>query len=188
MATPQEALGDRAAAEGMLLNLTTEMGGITSAIDTNRKAMETHYTALTSHFNGLKSENEEIKKAVEKHTADYAALVVQQQTLQAGLDQVKREMDVPLLRGGSDLASSDKEAAIELQRRAWTFKGGDPDNFKEDLDNLIDAKQYRSACRKLVKHVGIEASLCIRRSSTMATSVSTTALPSATPNMDRKAT
>jgi hypothetical protein len=82
--------------------------------------------------------------------------VTQQQTLQQALEQVKKELDAPIVRGGSDLKDSDVKAAIELQRRAYVFKGGDEDNFKPDMDNLVDASQYRSAVRKLMK-VGLES-------------------------------
>ncbi|TAI61590.1 phage major capsid protein [Bradyrhizobium sp. Leo170] len=93
----------------------------------------------------------------------YAALVTQQQALQQALDQVKKEMDAPLLRGGSDLKDNDIKAAVELQRRAFLFKGGNDFDFKPDMDNLVDAKAYRSAVRKLMQ-VGIESKAKIIRS------------------------
>lgn len=151
-----EAPGDRLAADAMLINLTKEWGDIAAAIEKNNKETTEQYKLLHAHYDKLKDDSAEVKKAVEQHTKEYADLVTKQQMLQQALDQTRREMDVPLLKGGSDLAENDKKAAIELQRRAHLFKGGDPEDFKEDLDNLVDAKAYRSAVRKLVKHVGIE--------------------------------
>ena len=44
--------------------------------------------------------------------------------LEQALNQVKKEIDAPIIKGGKDLETSDREAAIELQRRAFLFKGG----------------------------------------------------------------
>lgn len=161
----KEAPADKAAADAALELLTKEMGEILTAIEANKKATEQQYKDLTSHYHGVKAENEEIKQTVQKHVADYAELVTQGQALQQALDQVKKELDAPIIRGGRDLQDSDRKAAVELQRRAFIFKGGDPDEFVEDLENLVDATQYRSAVRKLMK-VGIESKQKIVRSFT----------------------
>ena len=128
----------------------------------NRADTEQQYKDLTNHFGGVKADSDELKKTVLKHAEDYAALVATQQQLTQTLDQMKKELDAPILKGGSDLVESDKKAGIELQRRAHLFKGGTEDDFKPDMNNLIDATAYRSAARKLMQ-VGIETKDKIRR-------------------------
>ncbi|MGY2987702.1 phage major capsid protein [Bradyrhizobium sp. USDA 4508] len=159
----KEAPADKAAADAALEVLTKELGDIVTALEANRKETDTHYKELTNHYAGIKADNEATRAEVQKHAAEYAALVAQQQALQQALDQVKKEIDVPLLRGGSDLKDNDIKVAIELQRRAFLFKGGDNDEFVPDMENLVDATQYRSAVRKLMK-VGIESKQKIVRS------------------------
>jgi Phage capsid family len=152
----KEAPADKAAADQALTVLHAEMANILAGIKKNREDTDTHYTELSTNFKGIKADSEELKNTVAKHAADYATLVAQGQALQQALDQVKKEMDAPILKGGKDLEDSDRKAAIELQRRAYIFKGGDPDDFKADLNNLVVAADYRSAMRKLMK-VGIES-------------------------------
>ncbi|MEY9493740.1 phage major capsid protein [Bradyrhizobium elkanii] len=159
------AAADAKEAEAMLANLTKELGSITTLLEANKQATETQYKDLKAHYSGLKADSEAVRAEVQKHAAEYAALVTQQQALQQALDQVKKEMDAPLIRGGSDLKDHDIKAAIELQRRAFLFKGGDNDDFTPDMDNLVDASQYRSAVRKLMK-VGVESKQKIVRSLT----------------------
>lgn len=152
----KEAPADKAAADAALQILTKELGDIVGALEINKKATETQFTELSNHYKGVKAETEEVKAAVKKHAEEYAALVTQGQALQQALDQVKKELDAPLLRGGDALKESDTKAAIELQRRAFMFKGGAEDDFKPDMNNLVDPVHYRSAVRKLMK-VGIES-------------------------------
>jgi hypothetical protein len=161
----KEAPGDKLAAEAALEVLSKELSDITGLLTKNRADTEKQYTDLTNHFGGVKADTDEIKAKVLKHAEDYAALVAQHQAFTQALDQVKRELDAPLLKGGADLRHSDNEAAIELQRRAHLFKGGHIDEFKPDMNNLIDATHYRSACRKLMS-VGLETKEKIRRTFT----------------------
>ena len=161
----KEAPGDIAAAQALLAPLHKELGDLVGALETNKKATDDHFTLLTNHYNGVKAETEEVKAAVKKHAEEYAALVTQGQMLSQALDQVKKEVDAPVLRGGDALKESDTKAAIELQRRAFLHKGGDNDDFVPDMNNLVDATQYRSAVRKMMK-VGIESKQKIIRSLT----------------------
>ncbi|KRR21349.1 hypothetical protein CQ14_06785 [Bradyrhizobium lablabi] len=158
----KEAPADKAAADAALEVLTKELGDIVTALETNRKETDAHYTELSNHYKGMKADNEATRAEVAKHAAEYAQLVTQQQALQQALDQVKKEIDVPLLRSGGDLKDNDTKAAIELQRRAYLFKGGDNDDFVPDMENLVNAAHYRSAVRKLMK-VGIESKAKIVR-------------------------
>ena len=159
----KEAPPDIQTKEVGLTVLHAELGNIVTALDASKKATEEQFTNLTTHYKGVKAESEELKAAVLKHTADYAALVTRQQTLEQALDQVKKEMDAPIMQGGSALVESDKLAAIECQRRAFLFKGGDADEFVPDMDNLVNAADYRGAVKKLMK-VGIESKQKIIRS------------------------
>lgn len=152
----KEAPADAQQAAKALEILHKELGDITGLLTKNRTETEQQYKDLTTHFGGLKGDTDDLKAKVLKHAEDYAALVAQQQALTQALDQVKKELDAPILKGGSDLAESDKKAGIECQRRAHIFKGGTEEDFKPDMNNLVDAAQYRSAARKLMS-VGLES-------------------------------
>jgi hypothetical protein len=161
----KEAPADTKTAEALLAPLTTEMGNIVTALEKSKKEAETKFTDLTNHYSGVKSTTDELKATVLKHAADYAEQIKQIQMLEQALNQVKKEMDAPIIKGGKDLETSDREAGIELQRRAFLFKGGSEWDFKPDLDNLVDAKEYRGAVRKLMQ-VGIESRDKIKRTFT----------------------
>jgi Phage capsid family len=152
----KEAPADKAAADQALTILHAEMANIVSGLEKNRKDTDTQFTELQNTFKGVKADSDSIKADMLKHASEYALLVTQQQALQQALDQVKKEIDQPILNGGKDLEDSDRKAAVELQRRAYVYKGGDPDEFKPDMNNLVVAADYRSAMRKLMK-VGLES-------------------------------
>jgi len=152
----KEAPTDQHAAAEILQPLMTEIAGLTTAIEKSKKEVDDQYKLLTTHYDGVKGDTDELKKAVADHTKVYGDLITKLQGQEAALDFVKKQLDMPLVKGGKELEDSDRQAAIECQRRAFLFKGGTPDEFKEDLDNLVDAKHYRSAVRKMVRYVGIE--------------------------------
>jgi hypothetical protein len=158
----KEASGDVVAAEALAANLSKEMGDIVAGLKKYKDETDTQYTALTNHYGGVKATTDELKAEVLKRSAEYAELVTKQQMLQQAFDQVKKELDAPLLRSPADLADHDRQAAIELQRRAFLHKGGNFLDFQPDLENLVDAKSYRSAARKLMQ-VGIETKAKIVR-------------------------
>jgi len=151
----KEAPSDTKAAEALMKPLLDEMGSIVTALEKSKTDSEKQYTELNNHFGGVKATTDELKATVLKHAADYAEMITKTQMFEQALNQVKKELDQPIIKGGKDLEQSDRDAAVELQRRAFLFKGGDVEEFKPDLDNLVDAKAYRSAVRKLMK-VGIE--------------------------------
>jgi len=159
----KEAPADTKTAEALLAPLTTEMSNIVTALEKAKKDSEVQYTELNNHFGGVKATTEELKATVLKHAADYAEQIKQIQMLEQALNQVKKEMDQPIIKGGKDLEESDRAAAVELQRRAFLFKGGLEWDFKPDMDNLVVAKDYRSAVRKMMQ-VGIEPRAKIVRS------------------------
>jgi len=152
----KEAPTDPQVAAEILKPLMTEIADLTAAIEKSKKDVADQYKALTSHYDGVKGENEELKKAVAEQTKVYGELTAKLQGQEAALDFCKKQLDMPLIKGNKELEESDRKAAIECQKRAFLFKGGSEDDFKEDLDNLVDVKAYRSAVRKLVRHVGIE--------------------------------
>jgi hypothetical protein len=153
----KEAPADKAQADAMLAPLHAELVSINTAIEKHRKDLDQQYTDLNTHFTGVKGDTDSIRADVLKHVADYAEMKTRLQAYEQGLDQVRKEIDSPFLKGGSDLVESDTKAAIELQKRAYVYKGGDPDEFKPDMENLVNPQHYRSAVRKLVKRVGLEA-------------------------------
>lgn len=107
----------------------------------------------------------ETKAALEKHTNEMADSMVKLQACEAAIDDLKKQLDSPLYNGGDDLEKSDRDAAVELQKRAYMFKGGLPEEFKPDMDNLVKAADYRSAAMKMMK-VGLESKSQIRGSLT----------------------
>lgn len=146
---------DPQAAEKLLKQLSEDMGAISTSLTKSRDEMETKFRELgAQQKSGAVSEEE--RAQIKKSADEYAVLAKQTQDLTAALDLLKKEMDAPLVKGGKDLADNDRRAAIELQRRMFISKGGDHDDFREDLENLVSIKDYRSAARKLVKHGGIE--------------------------------
>lgn len=152
----KEAPVDTKVAEAALANLTKELGDITALLQKSKEDAEKQYTELTNHYGGVKAENEELKKTVLKHTQEYAEMITKQQMLQQVIDQIKKEMDAPLLKGGNDLKEHDIKVGVELQKRIFMHKGGSEFDFKPDMDNLINASLYRDIVRKMMI-VGIES-------------------------------
>lgn len=135
--------------------LQKEMSDLTSLLAASKKAMDDQFKELTNHYTGVKSESDELTKTVKKHTDDYAAMVAQHQQLQSALDLVKKQLDQPAITGGDKLKDSDRKQAIELQRRKFIHKGGDPIAFREDTENLVDLTVYRRIAQKMMR-TGIE--------------------------------
>lgn len=154
---------DPKAVEKAMEALQKELGDMTGLLTKSKADMEEQYKQLHGHYDGVKKDNEELKKNVEKHVSEYAEMVKMTQALEKAVDGIKKELESPIFKGGKDLADSDKKAAIELQKRAHIFKGGTVDNFKEDHDNLVVAKDYRSAVSKLME-VGVKSRAEIVRS------------------------
>jgi hypothetical protein len=156
---------DAQTAEEMLAAVTKDIGNISTALETKTKEMDERFRdLLDKQTKGAISPEDRaiLKKAGE----DYAAVVTDVQKLTKAFDDLKRELDVPLLKGGKDLEDHDRRMGIELQRRAFLFKGGDEAEFREDLTNLPVLKDYRSAARKLVKFGGIDSREQIMRTFT----------------------
>lgn len=145
---------DAKAVEKMLESIGTEVGGISTALTKSREEMETKFRELKAQQDKGSISAEE-RESIKKTAAEYAELVNVTQQLQKALDEVKKELDAPLLKGGKDLEDTDRKNAIELQRRAFLFKGGAEVDFRADLENLVKMSDYRSAAAKLLK-VGID--------------------------------
>lgn len=163
MILTKDAPDDIKSANAALQKLDKELGDVTALVKSSKDALDQQYKDLNAHFGGVKADSEEMKKAVEKHAADYAELVTKHQALSQLVEQIKKEMDAPLLKGGADLKDADTRAAIELQRRAYLFKGGNEFEFKPDMENLVPAADYRSAAYKLMR-VGIDSKETIVKS------------------------
>lgn len=149
---------DPAAAAKVLEIMHKELGDLTAMLTKSKTDMEKQYTELNNKFGGveLSKLDETLKKEVETRTAEYAEMVKNVQAIEKALDAIKKDIDQPVHKGGKDLEESDRKAAVELQKRAFMFKGGDEFDFRPDMDNLVKAADYRSACRKLVSRGGID--------------------------------
>lgn len=149
---------DRQREDG-LQALTKEMSDAVGLLKKSNEKFDEHgkmLTALQKQVEATGAADAETKAALKKHADEMADAMAKTQACQAAIETIQKNMDSPLYRGGSDLKDSDTKAAIELQRRAHIFKGGAPEDFKEDLDNLVDPADYRSAVRKLMQ-VGVES-------------------------------
>lgn len=151
----KEAPSDVKEGEAIAERLLKEMGDITAALEVNTKKADQQFTDLNNHYKGVKGDSDDLKGKVLEQTKTLADITVQVQTLTQALDQVKKELDAPIVKGGKDLAENDTKAAVELQRRAYLFKGGDEETFKPDMANLVKAADYREAVRMLMK-TGLE--------------------------------
>lgn len=131
--------------------LVSEIQTLAGDVKKSQDALADQYKALHANFDGVKASSDEVKGTVAKHAADYAQLAANTQALQAGLDHLKRQIDQPVYKGGSDLADTDRKNAIELQRRLHIFRHGNDDGFKPDMQNLAKMGDVRSAAQKLMK-------------------------------------
>lgn len=139
-----------AALRKTLDSLTADLSGIADEMKKAKEATEKQFKDLTTHFSGVKGDNDEVKKSVEQHTKDYADLVAKTNSLVASFDALKKEIDAPIFRGGSDLAEADHKAAIELQKARFMYNGGSEVDFKVDETKLVKTADYRSALYKLM--------------------------------------
>lgn len=144
--------------ETSLEELHKELETVAGSIEKTGKAMEDKYRELHNHFDGVKKDNAEIENAVKKGAAEYAELAANLQSLGSQMDDIKKQLDAPIFKGGKDLADADRKAAIELQKRIFFAKtaGATEDDFKEDVENLVPAHVYRALCRKMTE-VGIKS-------------------------------
>jgi len=111
----------------------------------------------------LDSETQELLKKQADTLTEAMSLA---QGAQEAVDILQKQMSSPIYAGGSDLVEKDIENAIELQRRAFLAKGmRDPQDFRPDMDNLVNPADYRSAVRKWLT-VGIESREAVRNSFT----------------------
>jgi hypothetical protein len=139
--------------------LTKEMSdavGLLKKSNENYDAQAKVVKELRDSIEATGKADAETQAKLTKHAADLADALAKTQACQAAIETLQKNMDSPLYRGGSDLKDSDTKAAIALQLRAHIFKGGAPDDFKADMDDLVDPADYRSAVRKLMQ-VGVEA-------------------------------
>lgn len=152
------------AAEKQFEALTKELGDVANMLKLSKEAADKQLKDLATNFDGVKADGADLKKTVEKHTADYAEMIAKTQALTEGLDSIKKELDKPLIRGGGDLEKKDRDDAVELQRRIFSSKNAGNDiGFKADLNNLVIAADYRSAMQKM-SMAGVNSISDIKRS------------------------
>ena len=151
----KDAPDDKKAADAALETLKTELGSIATLLTKSQTEQESRYREMTLQLSGVKAASDADKADALRKTAEYAEVTAKVQGLTSALDMIKKQIDAPINKGGSDLADSDRKAGIELQRRIHFSKGGTIDDFKEDTENLVVPADYRSAVRKLMR-VGLE--------------------------------
>jgi hypothetical protein len=145
--------------------LEKEMNDLLELATKAKAAAEQQYKDLSTHYAGVKADNEELKSQVQQHTKEYAEMVASIQTLQTSIEMVKKELDAPVYRSNEELARADREAAVELQRRAFLAKNGADaaEQFRPDMDNLVNIADYRKAAQKLVKYGGLKSKAEVMR-------------------------
>lgn len=153
---PGMALFKDAPGQVTIETLTKELGNVTDLLKKSEEAMKTQYTELNNAFGGVKGDSVELKKSVEEQTRVYGEMVTKHQTLIQAVDAIKKELDAPALRSGSDKKDADTVAGIELQKQIHMFKGGDAMDFKADMTNLPNMDDVRSAAFKLARWGGAE--------------------------------
>ncbi len=148
---------DNKVAEELLKTLSADLGTIATDLKKSREEMDTKFRELNTKQGDLGKGvlTDEDRASIKKTADEYSALTMTVQGLTKALEDVKKELDAPLLKGGKDLEDNDRKAAVELQRRIHLYRGGLDDDFKEDLSNIVKAADYRSAARKMMKG-GIE--------------------------------
>jgi len=161
----KEAAGDRIQQDAAVEALTKDLGDAVTLMKTfkgNFEAQAGELTLLKAKLaNGVTPDGETASK-INKAATEAADALAKLQACEAAIDSIKKNMDSPLYKGGSELVDADRKAAIELQRRTHLFKNGVHEDFREDLDNLVNPIEYRSAVRKLMK-VGLETKAKIVR-------------------------
>jgi hypothetical protein len=150
-------MNTKQAEQSNIEKMLEELAGLQDMCNKAQSAAEQQYKDLSTHYNGVKAENEDLKKTVQGHAAEYASMKASVDQLQASIELVKKELDAPVYRSEADLKDHDRKAAIELQRRLNIAKNGvdADDSFRADLDNLVNLDDFRNAARKLVKHGGL---------------------------------
>lgn len=146
--------------------LTKDLGDAVGLFGGFKKDFDAHATELKNLRDKVESVggmDAETKAAIKKQAEEMSGALAKMQACETAIESLKKEMDQPLVRGGKDLAEKDRENAIEFQKRAHLHKGGAPEEFKADLDNLINLPDVRSAMAKMMK-VGIETKSAIIRS------------------------
>ena len=83
----------------------------------------------------------ELKKGVLEHTKCYGDILHKTQSLEAALDFCKKQLDMPILKGGKELEDSDRKAGIALQQRAFlrVHRSHECSSFPEYVLREVDA-------------------------------------------------
>jgi hypothetical protein len=135
--------------------LRTTTAEIRQAAKAAEDKYEEAFREQRNALSGLKADNAE-NAALAKKMSDAAAdAKAEMQALRSTLDEMKRTIDAPVVKGGKDLQSSDRRNAIEIQRQHHMLRnGGLDDGFRADMSNLINFDELRGAMRHVMK-VGI---------------------------------
>jgi hypothetical protein len=161
----KDAPGDMKERDAALETLTKDMGdaiGLMKKFKTDFDAQGAELLSLKKSIGDKATTDGETNAKLTKAAAEVAEAMAKMQACEQAIESIKKNMDSPLYKGGSDLADNDRKAAIQLQRNAFLHKGGVAYEFKADMDNLVDPADYRSAVRKLME-VGKESKARIIR-------------------------
>lgn len=164
----KEAGDDEKTKQDGLKRLSEEMGTAITKMDETRTKYEADSRVLLElkkSVEGIKDVDADTQKKLTEYGDSIGKSLTELQALTQGLELVKKEMDNPIYRGGSDLKDADTKAAILLQKRAFIEKGGNEAEFVEDMSKLIDPTHYRGAVRKLMT-LGLQTKAEIQRSFT----------------------
>jgi len=156
----KDATNDDQTREAGLEALTKEVGEATTLMAkfaSEYKETAKIVTQLQKDAEARGGADDELKAKIEESANAMADALAKAQACETALDTFKAEMDAPIYRNAGDLKDADMKAAIELQRQRHKHAGGEDTDFVEDLDNLVEAKHYRSAMQKLVRHAGVKS-------------------------------
>lgn len=165
MVITKDASVDDKTREAGLEKLTKDMGDAVANLAKFKGDFETSSKVLKElgdKVEKLGNADGETQAALKKAGEDFSAAMTKMQACEEAIDLLKKEISQPIYQGGKELAEKDRANAVELQKRAFLFKGGTELDFTPDMDDLVNPADYRSAVAKLMQ-VGMESKARIVR-------------------------
>lgn len=129
--------------------LSTEISTLTSLF-TKAKEDQTKAWDELKATTADKQATEALEKQAKELGTNYANITLQVQAIGETLADLQKQMSNPMFGSSKDMAEADRANAVELQRRSFIAKGNPEDEFREDLDNLVDGDTYRRVVKKLM--------------------------------------
>lgn len=145
---------DRKQKDAGLEVLTKELSDANTNLETARK----EYSDASKTLDEIKKSVEGVKEIPAETTAklkefgdEMAEKFSEFKNMSNAIEQIKKDMEQPLYHGDDKLKEADIQSGIELQKRAHLEQGGLVEEFKADMDNLVNPADVRSAMRKMMK-------------------------------------